>query len=184
MNFPPTMNATFRLGLFLILCSSVNAGGDPQVRVASSRELRVAVVDASKRTDARDAMHQSFAATLGAALTQQCGGPVGVRATCVGVDHAAFNLNAGVYDAVFVVGATVPSSLRKVEAMTLSATPESGKRDRMLYLMIANGDASLQRLLSTAFTQVVADEKFLESFAGADGKAPVTVGKNVAAAMR
>jgi hypothetical protein len=178
------MNAFIRVGLFLTLCLSLGAANDSQMRVAASRELRVAVVDARKRTEARDAMHQSFAATLGASLTQQCGGPVGVRATCVGTDNAAFNLNAGVYDAVFVVGTAVPTSLRKLDAILLSATPESGKRERMLSLVIANGDATLQRMLTTAFSEVIVDEKFLESFASADGRAAVTVGKNVAAVMR
>ncbi|MEO5961261.1 MAG: hypothetical protein ABIR80_19300, partial [Opitutaceae bacterium] len=119
------MNASLRLGLFLLLCTGGVAASDPQVRVAASRELRVAVIDGSKRSEARDAMHQSFATALGASLTQQCGGPVGVRATSVGADHAAFNLNAGVYDAVFVVGVTLPNALRKLDVVTVSATPES-----------------------------------------------------------
>lgn len=171
------MNAAIRVGLLLSLAVGVvTAKDDSQMRVAASRELRVAVIDSSKRSDAREAMHQAFAATLGASLTQQCGGPVGVRAVSVGADHAAFNLGSGVYDAALVVGRAVPEALRRVDGVTLSAVPGSGKRDRMLYLVIGNGDASLQRLLTTAFSQVVSDEKFLERFVGIEVKFVVSGG--------
>lgn len=178
------MKATLCFGLFLVSCLSVVASGEPQVRVAASRELRVAVIDSSKRNDARDAMHQAFASTLGQSLSLQCGGPVGVRTTSVGADHAAFNLGTGVYDAALVVGSSVPSALRRVDGVTLSAIPESGKRDRTLYLVIANGDASLQRLLEAAFTQVVTDRKFLELVAGADVKFAVNGSASLAAIGR
>jgi hypothetical protein len=161
--------------MLAIVCASapaLMAGKDSEVRVASSKELRVAVVDATKASAAREAVHQAFASSLGGALSRQCGGPVGVRAKCVGADHAAFNLNAGVYDAVLVIGRSVPDALRKVDALTLSAAPDGGKRERSLYLLIGNGDASLQGLLATAFTGALSDAKFLETFAS--GGRPVT----------
>ncbi len=178
------MKATLRFGLFLVSCLGVFASGEPAVRVAASRELRVAVIDSSQRSDARAAMHQAFASTLGHSLTLQCGGPVGVRAISVAADQAALNLGAGVYDAALVVGSSVPSALRRVDGVTLSAIPESGKRDRTLYLVIANGDASLQRLLEAAFAQVVADRKFLEMVAGTNVKFAVNGGTSLAAIAR
>lgn len=178
------MNAALRAGLFVLSILPVASAVEPQVRVAASRELRVAVIDSSKRSEAREAMHQAFAATLGASLTQQCGGHVGVKAASVGADHAAFNLGTGVYDAVLVVGRSVPDVLRRVDGITLQAIPESGRRDRALYLVIANGDASLQRFLEMAFSHVVKDQKFLEQFAGADAKLTIVGGPRIAAIAR
>lgn len=181
------MNATIRgVVVTLALCAGAAAGAAPQeseIRVASSRELKLAVIDLTKPSSVRDAMHQAFATSLGGSLSRQCGAPVGVRAKCVGVDHAAFNLGTGVYDAVLVVGRTVPDVLRRADAITLSATPEGGKRDRMLYLVIANGDTSLQGLLAAAFTGALNDGKFLESFIALDGKLAAPAGEKVANAQ-
>ena len=181
------MNPTIRaVVITLSICVSVAATAAPQkseIRVAASKELRVAVVDATKSSAVRDAMHQAFAASLSTSLGRQCGSPVGVRAKCVGVDNAAFNLGTGVYDAVMVVGSSVPEVLRRADAITLSASTEAGKRDRMLYLLISNGDPSLQGLLASAFTVALNDGKFLDAFAAADGKLPAALGGKVAAAQ-
>lgn len=175
------MNAHVRMLVLLALCSGVATAVEPQVRVAASRELRLAVIDSTKASPIRDAMHRAFADSLGTALSRQCGGPVGVRAKCVGVDHAAFNLNAGVYDAVLVVGSNVPTALRRVDAITLSAIPENGKRERTLFLLISSGDSSLQGLLAAAFTGALRDDKFLESFAVLDGRIVTPAGEKIAA---
>ncbi len=176
------MKAIFRVAVLLAMGTSAATAVEPQVRVASSRELKLAVIDTSKVTPARDALHQAFATTLGSALTRNCGGPVGVRAKCVGADYAAFNLGTGVYDAVLIVGRGVPDALRRIDAITLSAAPEQGsRRERGIYLMIGNGDPSLQGMLASAFTGALNDEKFLQALAAYDGKLPVAVGEKVAA---
>jgi hypothetical protein len=154
-----------------------------QVRVSSSRDLRVAIIDSTKASSTREALHQAFAASLGNSMTRQYGAPIGVHAKCVGADHAAFNLGTGVYDAVLVIGRAVPDALRRSDAITLSAAPETGKRDRMLYLLIRNGDTSLQGLLAQAFTGAMNDEKFLESFAGIPSKLTPASGDKVATAQ-
>lgn len=174
------MNATLtRIGMLLALASSAFAT-EKQVRVAASRELRVAVVDLNRASAARDAIHQAFAASLGASLSRQCGGPVGVRAEKVGADHAASNLHGGVYDAALVIGRDVPAALRRVDAITVSGSADGARRDRMLYLLIADGDASLQGLLARAFTRAMTDENFLECFAIAHDKLPA--GEKIASA--
>ncbi len=167
--------------VLLAMCTGVATAAEPQVRVASSRGLRLAVIDTTKVTPARDAMHRAFATSIGESLSRACGGEVGVTAKCVGVDHAAFNLRAGVYDAVLVVGRSVPEPLRRTEAITLSAVPENGKRDRMLYLLIAHGDSALEGLLAAAFMGAVRDETFLERFAGREGKISHPAGDKLAA---
>jgi hypothetical protein len=176
------MNAfVIRTGVLLALTGFAFAG-ETQVRVAASTELRVAIVDA-KAGASRDAVHEAFAASLGAAATKQYGAPVGVRGKCVGVDHAAFNLRAGVYDAVLVMARDVPSSLRRTDAIVLSVVPPGAKPDRTLYFLIANGgDGVLQGLLASAFTRALADEKFLETLAIDEGRA-LPDGKKIAAAQ-
>ena len=174
------MNATLiRIGVLLALSGMVGAA-ESQVRVAASRDLRLAVIDPNKLTAAREIMHQAFATALGASLTTQCRGPVGVRAKRVGPDHAAFNLSAGVYDAVLVISRDVPGVFRRVDAITLSATPDNEKRERSIYLLIGNGDASLQGLLATGFTQAVNDGEFLRHLAAAEGKLAPASGESVA----
>ncbi len=175
------MNAWMRAGLGLFFASALSAA-ETEVRVSASRELRLAVVDAGKATPARDALHQAFSAGLSAAVSQRCGAQVGVRAKCVGVDHAAFNLGAGVYDAVLVVGATVPGALRKLEAITMSAAPESGKSGRTVFLIVGNGDESLQALLTGAFAGALNNPNFLELFGGADTKLVIAGGPKIASA--
>jgi hypothetical protein len=179
------MNAMLRLTLTLALGTSVAtiAAAQESVKVASSRELRVAIVDSTKASQTRDAMHQAFATSLGSSLTQQCGAPVGVRAKCVGVDNAAFNFGAGVYDAVLVVGRSIPDALRRTESITLSAAIDGGKRERMVYLLIANGDSSLQGLLAAAFANAINDGKFVASFAGTTGKLATPAGDKLATAQ-
>jgi hypothetical protein len=115
-------------------------------------------------------MHQAFAVSLGGAVSQRCGGQVGVRAKCVGVDYATFNLGTGVYDAVLVVGSSVPAQLLRAGGITLSATPEANKRDRMVFLVVGPGDESLQGLLAGAFASALNDRHFLDLFFGRETK--------------
>lgn len=174
------MNATMRVGLVFLSLFTAAFAAETEVRVASSRGLQLAVVDAAKPSAARDAVHQAFAASLGDAVSKRCGSPIGVRVKCVGADHAAFNLNAGVYDAVLVVAKSLPEGLAKVDGITLSAVPQSGKRDRTIFLIVSNGDASLQGMLASAFATALNDERFLTSFSGNEQKVAVANGTKVA----
>lgn len=161
------MNAFARVGLlFLFLGAGLFAAEDPKVQVAASRELRLAIIDSSKASPARDAMHQAFADSLGAAVSERCGDKVGVRFKCVSADHAAFNLATGVYDAALVVGSNIPEPLRRANGIRLSGTPQSGTRERTITLIVNDGDLSLQGMLATAFTAALANERFLESLDG------------------
>jgi len=175
------MNAWMRASLGLLFASTLVAG-ETQVRVSASRGLRLAVIDASKATPARDAIHLAFAASLSEAVSERCGGQVGVQAKCVGVDNAVFNLGSGVFDAVVVLGPAVPAALRKVDGITLSASPEAGKRDRMIFLIVGNGDTSLQGLLAGAFAGAMNNERFLDLFIGGETKVASANGAKVASA--
>jgi hypothetical protein len=50
-------------------------------------------------------------------------------------------------------------------------------------LLIAEGDASLQGLLATAFTRTVNDESFLQRLAVAEGRIVASAGEKIASAQ-
>src|SRR5688572_8527641 len=83
--------------LFCLLSATFAAASEATVTVAATRELRLAVVDASKATASRAASHEAFAVSLGEAVSGQGGPEIGVKVKCVPADQAAFNLTNGVY---------------------------------------------------------------------------------------
>ncbi len=130
--------------------------------MAASRGLRLAVVDAGKATPAREALHQAFATSLGAAVSARCGGTVEVRVRHAGADFAAFNLGTGVFDAVLYLGRDVPEALRRADAMTFSAVTDALHRERALHFIVPNGDTALQSLLTASFVVTLADQRFID----------------------
>ena len=164
------MNSLIRGSLvFFSLCVGTALAAET-VKVASSRELRLAIVDPAKPSAAREATHAAFAASLRAAVTKQCGGEVGVRMKCVPADNAAFNLGTGVYDAVLVLGGSLPRALMTSDVSRLSATLGAGKTEKKVYLIFGNEDATLAGLLSNTFDTALTDGRFLDAVDGIDGK--------------
>ena len=178
------MNVILR-GSFAFLCLSASlAMGTPStVTVASSRELRLAIVDSSKATPVRDASHAAFALCLGQAVSRQGGGEIGVKVKCVSADHAAFNLGTGVYDAVLVLSGSLPRALMISEVSRLSATLGSGRNEKKVYMIFSNGDQTLSRVLTTSFAQALTDNRFLDAVDGISSRiASAGDGSKVAAA--
>jgi hypothetical protein len=173
------MKATLRFGFFFVALSAgaFAAAADPQVKVASSRELKVAVVDFSKATPARDTMHQAFAIGLGEALSARCGGQVGVRVKCVGPDHAAFNLDAGVYDAVLVLDNSLPRQLVMSGYSRLVATLPLGKAERKLYFIFNPSDATLAELLTASYPIAINAPRFIQMIGAASSPVVVAGGQ-------
>lgn len=166
------MNPLLRTGIvFIFSFTSLALAAEKAVQVDASRELRLAVVDASKASKTRDEQHAAFALSLGEAVSKQCGGKVGVRAKCVNADHAAFNLGTGVYDAVLVIGNTLPRPLMVSDLSRLSATLGSGKGEKKLYLIFGMGDATLSELLSASFSGALNNQKFLDTLRDPTGQA-------------
>lgn len=179
----PCMNVIIR-GSFILfcLCARFALGAPATVTVASSRELRLAIVDSSKATPVRDASHAAFALCLGQAVSRQGGGDIGVKVKCVSADHAAFNLGTGVYDAVLVLSGSLPRALMISEVSRLSATLGAGRNEKKVYLVFANGDESLSRVLTTSFAQALTDNRFLDAVDGISTRlASVGEGNKVAA---
>lgn len=151
------------------------------VKVAGSRELRLAVVDSAKPSAAREASHAAFAASLSEAVSKLCGTKLGVKAKCVNADHAAFNLGTGVYDAVLVIGSTLPRPLILSEVTRLSATLGAGKSEKKAYLIFSNSDAGLSQVLASSFEPALTSATFLDALEGPDTKIAAGAGAKVAA---
>lgn len=180
------MNFLIRVGVVLFACLLAVAlrAAESRVKVEGSRELRVAVVDSNRDAATREAMHQAFASSLGVAISQACGSRIGVKIKDANADHAAFNLGTGVYDAVLVLGATLPRPLILSECARLSVTLGSGKNERKAFLIFGTGDTALAKLFGDAFVPAISDAKFLDAMDGRGGERTAGGGGGKAAGAR
>ena len=175
---------TFLRGAFILSVLSLSSGwaAESTVTVASSRELKLAVVDASKATPARDASHTAFAAGLSQAVSKEGGGEVGVRVKCVTPDNAAFSLSTGAYDAVLVLSGSLPRALMTSDVLRISATLGAGKAEKKVFLVFNSGDETLAKLLLTSFPTALTNDKFLDAVDGMSSHiAAASAGAKVAA---
>jgi len=161
------MKTYFRIAAgFVVLFLSVGRSEATKVRVQARPELRIGIVDSNRDVASRDALHAAFAAGIAAAINKDSANPLGVKTKCVGADNAAFNLRAAVYDAVLVIGTSLPRPLMLSETSRLTATLNSGKADRKAFLIFGVADEGLGKVLTEAFTPAVSDEKFLSLLDG------------------
>lgn len=137
------------------------------VKVQASSDLRVAVLDMTLPGPDRDAVHDAFAATLGASMSKQCGGPVVVKVTEVDAFRLSFDLKAGVYDAAFIIGDNVPQVLRKGNFEILRAVSDVGTPGRVFHMVIPTDDAGLQKMITASFAEALAASKFQQAVARA-----------------
>jgi len=166
------VNAFFRISFVLMLSSaSLSTATDKPVRVDASRDLRLAVVDASRPSKASDAQYAAFADSLGEAVSKQCGSTIGVKFKRVSADNAAFNLGTGVYDAVLVVSSAIPRPLMIAEVSRQSAILGAGKSEKKLYFLFGTSDAALASLLAASFSVALDNQKFLDTLNDPDGHA-------------
>jgi hypothetical protein len=172
------MNAFIRGIIFLsVFGASVASAVEATVTVAGSKELRLAVVDSSKSTAARDQAHAAFAECLGREVSRQSGSEIGVKVKCVNADHAAFNLGTGVYDAVLVLSGTLPRALMISDVSRLSATLGSDKSEKKVYLIFSNGDELLAKLFYSSFPTALTDNRFLDAVDGVTSRIAVAAGE-------
>lgn len=161
------MNTIIRV--CLVMCTFgvlAGRGAEPVVRVAASAELRLAIVDAAKATPTREAVHQAFAASLGAAMGETGGGAVPVKRKWVGADQAAFGLGAGVYDVVLVISSSLPRQLVLSDMTRLNATLGAEKHQKKAFLIFPQADEGLQKLLTQSFATAISNQQFLDALDG------------------
>ncbi len=161
------MNAFIRiLTGSVVLLTSGFMRAESKVKVQGSAELRLAVVDSNRSNAASDALHAAFAESLSEAINGGGGAPVVVKTKRVNPDHAAFNLGTGVYDAVLVMGNTVPRPLILSETKRLMATLSAGKGEKKAFLIFGVNDEGLAKVLTAAFTPAITNTKFLDALDG------------------
>ncbi len=134
-----------------------------EANVQASSDFRVAVLDTSRPSLERSAVHEAFAASLAKSMSKQCGGPVNVKVTEVDAFTLAFDMKTGSYDAAFIVGSTVPAELRRGDYEILRAMADAGSPGRIFYMIIPTADASLEKMVAASFPEALSADKFQDA---------------------
>lgn len=168
------------VGYVALIASFAIAAETKEVKVEARPELRVAVVDSSRKT----ALHEAFATALAAAINQGGGAPIDVKTKSLSADLAAFGLRNGTYDAVLVLAGSLPRPLIMSESARLEATLNSGKNERKAYLIFNTIDDGLTKVLSAAFTPALTSDLFMDTLdGGLDPVSAANAGTKVAAGL-
>lgn len=147
---------------FSVKADNASDKSSSDANVQASSDFRVAVLDTSKTSLERTAMHEAFAASLAKAMTKQCGGTVNVKVTEVDAFTLAFDMKSGSYDAAFIVGNNVPPELRRGDFEILRATSDASS-GRRFYMVVPTTDASMEKMVVASFPDALASDKFQES---------------------
>ncbi|MBI2513872.1 MAG: hypothetical protein HYV96_18030 [Opitutae bacterium] len=166
------MSPKHLVGLLALACAFTAASGAEknQLRVESSRALRLAIVDGDSKAVGRDSMHSAFAEALEFELGQRCKAPVPVKPQTSDADRAAWGLANGSFDVGLVVGNSLPRAMVSSEFDVLKATQTAGKGKFALYFVIRKDDAGLAEMLSAAFPEALKGQFFLRAVAKANGQ--------------
>jgi hypothetical protein len=166
------MSTKHLVGLLALACAFTAASGveKNQLRVESSRALRLAIIDADRRATAHDSLHTAFAEALAFELGQRCKEPVPVKPQAPDADRAAWGLANGSYDVGLFVGNSLPRALVSSDFEVLKATQLSGKGKFALYFIIRKEDAGLAEMLTAAFPEALKGQFFLRAVAKANGQ--------------
>ena len=148
----------------------VQAAQDTGVQVASSRAMRLAIIDDGSRGPVVDQMHQAFSDSLAFEVSQRCKAPVPMKQSTPDAQKASFGLTNGVYDAVIVVGAKLPATMVHSDCRILKATPISGDPKRVLWMIIRADDPGLTAMLEAAFPGTLKEAFFQKALARYSGK--------------
>ena len=155
---------SFALSLVSLFVGVAAAGAADSVRVQSSRNLRVVVIDASKPGATRASVHESFAASLAASLQRQGGATLPVKLTEeADLSKAAADLTAGAYDAALVFENGLPSAFSSPDFAVSRGVANVGVPVRVFHLVVRKNDASLVAMLTAAFGETVKAPRFQEA---------------------
>jgi hypothetical protein len=138
------------------------------VSVQASSDFRVAILDASRPTLERAALHEAFASALSTSMSKQCGGTVNVKCTEVDAFTLGFDMKTGAYDAALVIGASVPAVLKTDDFEIIRAMSQAGSPSKILYMVIPMGDQGLEKMVASSFPEVLSSSKFQNAVVHAD----------------
>lgn len=166
------MSPKHLLGLLALACAVTAALGaeKSELRVESSRALRLAIVDSDRRAAGHDALHSAFAEALAFELGQRCKAPVPVKPQTSDAERAAWGLTNGSFDVGLVIGTSVPRAMISSDFDVLKATQTSGKGKFALYFIVRKEDAGLAAILGAAFPEALKGQFFLRAVAKANGQ--------------
>ncbi len=160
------MKSTKLLGLALAVLSVavISAPAAESVRVKSTRDLRVLLVDDSKPGASRTALHDAFAASLAASMEIRCRGQVGVRMVeQKNLDKAAAGLREGAFDLALIFGTALPTNLQTDEFSVIPSVSKTGASTRAFNLVVGNADPVLANMLILAFNETLSAPRFQEA---------------------
>ena len=137
----------------------------PVVQVSSSREMKVAIINADQHNPANERMHKAFAASLGFQISQCYKTPIPMKAIVVDAQEASIGLSNGSYDLVAVIGTSVPSILLNSDFKRFKAVPTTGNSKHVVNLLVLKDDNTLSDLLDRSFATVLNESFFQLAFA-------------------
>lgn len=159
-----------RAVLVLILLPVVAFAKD--VKVEASRAIRLAVIDADRKSPGRESFHEVFSDTLAFELSQRLKEPTPVKHTVSDVERASWGLGNGNFDVAVVIGNGLPRAMVSSDFEVLKATPNSPKAKFVLYFVIRKDDAALAALMQEAFPAALKGQFFLRAYAKQLGEDP------------
>jgi hypothetical protein len=153
---------SYALPVVAFLLAVAPASASEKVQVQASPDFRVAVVATEKPDAVRRAVQDAMGASLAASLSRQCNGKVNVRMIDTDVSRGVTELSSGSFDAVFYIGETLPTALRKPEFTATRAVSEIGVPIQIFHLVVRSEDPSLTKMASSAFESAMVSPRFLE----------------------
>lgn len=165
------MSPKHLVGLLALACAfTATAAEKSELRVESSRALRLAIVDGDRKAAGHDTLHSAFAESLAFELSQRCKAPVPVKPQTADADRTAWGLANGSFDVGLVVDNRLPRAMVSSEFEVLKATQTAGKGKFALYFIIRKEDAGLAEMLTAAFPEALKGQFFLRAVAKANGQ--------------
>lgn len=165
------MSTKHLAGLLALACAvTAFAAEKNQIRVESSRALRLVIVDAERKAAGHDALHTAFAEALAFELGQRCKEPVPVKPQTLDADRAAFGLATGSCDVGLIIGNGVPRAMVSSDFEILKATQTGPKSKFALYFVVRKEDPGLAEMLAAAFPETLKGQFFLRAVAKANGQ--------------
>jgi hypothetical protein len=166
------MSTKHLAGMLALACAlTVSFAADKnQIRVESSRALRLAVVDSERKAPGHDALQSTFTEALAFELSQRCKSPVPVKPSTPAPDQASWGLSNGSFDVALVIGTNLPRALMSADFEVVKAAQSAGKGKFALFFIVRKDDPGLAEMLTAAFPEALKGQFFLRAVAKANGQ--------------
>ena len=147
------------------ISSALWANDMPELRIQSSRSMKIAVINNDQNNPANERLHKALAASLGFEISMCYHTPVPMKSVEVSAQEASQGLSSGTYDMVVVIGGDVPSALLNSDFKRLKAVPTTGNTRHNVNLLVLKDDNTLSEMLDEKFASVLNERFFQLAFA-------------------